>query len=178
MRTRVWNTWANPNSSLWKWIHTSNYAYRGFTETSGYIWRWKGDHESYREWLLLIQQLHAAEAPCKNCKAAESESRDSVSDVYLPFSSQEQVRCEAGQSQGSWRVIYSWFRNVLFSATTWRGILFCGKHPYFYIFWYITYVRTARVKFSFLSTAHKFFVEKTEAEGRNNNFPGQEPSSV
>ena len=37
-----------------------------------------------------------------------------MSDVYLPFSSQEQVRCEAGQSQGSWRVIYSWFRNVLF----------------------------------------------------------------
>ena len=31
-------------------------------------------------------------------------------DKYLAFSSQKQVRCEAGQSQGScWRVICTWF---------------------------------------------------------------------
>ena len=29
--------------------------------------------------------------------------------VYLAFSSQTQVRCDAGQSQGSWRVICTWF---------------------------------------------------------------------
>ena len=30
----------------------------------------------------------------------------------LAFSSQKQVRCDAGQSQGSWRVICTWFYNV------------------------------------------------------------------
>ena len=29
--------------------------------------------------------------------------------VYLAFSSQKQVRCDAGQSHGSWRVICTWF---------------------------------------------------------------------
>ena len=36
--------------------------------------------------------------------------------VYLAFSSQKQVRCEAGQSQDSLRVICTWFKMYLFLA--------------------------------------------------------------
>ena len=36
--------------------------------------------------------------------------------VHLAYSSQKQVQCKAGQSQGSWRVVCTWLHNVPFLA--------------------------------------------------------------
>ena len=41
----------------------------------------------------------------KQLKARQSRLKQ----VYLALPSQKQVRCDAGQSQGSWRVICTWF---------------------------------------------------------------------
>ena len=55
------------------------------------------------DWLKIRQ---------KQLKARQSRQNQ----VYLAFSSQKQVRCDAGQLQGSWRVILLGFRIYLFLA--------------------------------------------------------------
>ena len=58
----------------------------------------------------------------KQLKARQSRHNQ----LYLAFSSQKQVRREAGQSQGSWRVIYTWFQNVpVFGTKATRYTCFC-----------------------------------------------------
>ena len=55
----------------------------------------------------------------KQLKARQSRQNQ----VYLAISSQEQVRCEAGQSQGSWRVICTCFSslyNISLCTSTFR----------------------------------------------------------
>ena len=47
--------------------------------------------------------------------------------VYLAFSRQKRVRCDTGQSQGSWRVILLGFRMYLFLAPKEPGIPCFGK---------------------------------------------------
>ena len=68
------------------------------------------------DWLKIRQ---------KQLKARQSRQNQ----VYLAFSSQKQVRCDAGQSQGSWRVISTCFTMYLFLAPKLPGIPDFGKNP-------------------------------------------------
>ena len=64
-------------------------------------------------------------------------TRSRQNQVYLAFLSQKHVRCEADQSQGSWRVICNWFCNVpVFGINVTRYTFCCLKniHIYIYIF--------------------------------------------
>ena len=54
---------------------------------------------------VLMYGLWFAQNPTKQLEARQRRQNQ----VYLAFSSQKQVRCDTGQSQGSWRVIYTWF---------------------------------------------------------------------
>ena len=53
--------------------------------------------------------------------------------VYLAISSQKQLRCEAGQSQGSWRVISTWFYSVHFFGTKVTRYTCFWQRPYYFV---------------------------------------------
>ena len=56
----------------------------------------------------LMYGLWLARHRQKQLKARQSRQNQ----LYLAFSGQKQVRCEVGQSQGSWRVICTWLQIV------------------------------------------------------------------
>ena len=73
----------------------------------------------------------------KRLKARQSRQNQ----VYLAFSSQKQVRCAAGQSQGSWRVICTWFLNVpVFGIQVTKYTYFWQKPWFFLLFLAVKYV--------------------------------------
>ena len=79
-------------------------------------------------------------------------TRSRQNQVYLAFLSQKHVRCEADQSQGSWRVICNWFCNVpVFGINVTRYTFCCLKNIHIYI--YIFAGRSA----SFLAVACPFW---------------------
>ena len=72
------------------------------------------------DWLKIRQ---------KQLKARQSRQNQ----VYLAFSSQKQVRCEVGQSQGSWRVIYTWLYTVPLFGTKMTWFTFFGKKTFVFV---------------------------------------------
>ena len=70
------------------------------------------------DWLKIRQ---------KQLKARQSRQKQ----VFLSFSSQKQVRCEAGQPQGSWRVICTWRYDVPVFGTKVTTYTSFWQKPYY-----------------------------------------------